>query len=317
MEELNAAVLRGFRLSPKKISRQKAYYICNTQTGLYVIKKSFDNAESVAFQHSLKEHLLRNNFPYVDNFVLSETGEPYVVFQDEVYICTPFLDLREADLSDKNEFLKIIEQVSLFHKAAENVTFSFPQTLSFSDEFLNTASWLNVVKRNINNQKRLSDFDVLFLKNFNYFYQLTKQSLEFFTQNKDNIFEKANRLYTVSHGRLKEENILMGSDIFLTKFSDSKISEQVSDVSSLIQRHIKHAQNPACLSEVLEAYGKHNNFGETEKEILINFLKFPEKFISICRQFYSKKRTWTPSALITRIEEVINSKERFENYITL
>ncbi len=317
MEELNSAVLRGFGLKAKKIVREKAFYICNTNVGYRVIKKSFDDCQSILFQHQLKEHLYAKGFWNTDRFFLSVNNDPYFIFSDDIYVCTELFDYREVNFSDHTEFLHIVEEVARFHSLARELTFDRPIVSNYpKEEYSKAFNELQSIKRSINSQKRLSDFDVHFLKNYNYYLDKVKISMELF---KNPVFmellESSLQAGTVSHGRLKEENILIDNEIYLTKFSDARIGEQMMDLCSLIQRHVKYSDQPVPLDRVLEAYSRFISINESRRELLVYLLIYPEKYVSICRQFYSKKRTWTPSALATRIEDIINSRDKFEAYL--
>lgn len=322
MEDLNATILRGFAIKPKNIVKNKHYYICDTNKGYIVIKKTFDNLENIIFQHDIKEHLYNCGFTNIDRFFLSTTQNPYFLFANSTYIATNYIPYNETEFSNKAQFEEVIKNIAIMHKLLMNVKFSDIIFYGESDIVLGYESSLqnfNNIKKRITSQSRLSDFDVIFLKNYSFYKKVILESISILndTNIKKQIgFAKENNI--VSHNLLKEENILINSDlVYITNFTNSNINPQILDISFLIRRYMKiFQQENFSITEIIHIYTKYNNsFTCDDFKILYPMLKFPYKYLKICFQYYSKKRTWAPSAIINRMETLISNKDLTEQYI--
>ena len=338
MGELSAQVLKGFDVSAKKIVKEKAYYICDTADGLRMIRSTADTAEHIIFQHTIKEHVSEAGYPRTDRFYLCAlTGLPYVLSGDERYVMTDFWDYREADFTNPDEFLLIVESVAHWHTCARHI--NFPATPS-SDDLLPTfpignqsgisssvdffrkqGSALNTVKKKVSKQARLSDFDVMFIKNANsYAQQISDAAALLETTGYAACQERAQQENYICHNTLKEESLRVNDhDIYITQYADASIDYQLNDLCGLIRRYGQHENDPAVagasIHQVLAVYNRIIPITQEEIKILYALLLYPYNFIKIVTQYYNKKRTWTPSAIINRMQAVVDQKAGFEKYI--
>lgn len=322
MDDLNSAIFRGFSIKIKNIVKNKYYYICNTDKGYIVIKKTFDKSENILFQHEIKEHLYNSGFTNIDRFLLSTNEKPYFSLGNATYVATNYINYNEADFSNKSQFEDIIKNIAIMHKLLINIKFSDIILYSESDivhGYQSSLQNFNSIKKRIAAQSKLSDFDVIFLKNYSFYNKVILESIDIL--NSTNIKEQmltAKKNNMVSHNLLKEENILIDNNlVYITNFLNSNISPQILDISFLIRRYMKVFQEDNfSINEIVHIYSKYNDtFTQEDFKILYPLLKFPYKYLKICSQYYSKKRTWVPSAIINRMESLISNKELSEQYI--
>jgi CotS family spore coat protein len=320
MQDISIQVFKEFGITTTKIVKEKSNYICTTDKGMKIIKKGIYKKDNIQFQHEIKEHLHSVGFSNIDRFDVSTNGKPYVIQGETTYIMTDFFKHRETDFTNKEDLYLVTKNLALMHKKANGVKFS--GKIFYKDNILNDTekeiSELYQIKKNIVKEKRLSDFDVMFIKNYDFY----KHKLEFcsdnFKTNKYNDFiQSAKKNNCIIHNMIKEENFLHSDDgLNIIEFSRARVDYFIVDVCALIQRYIKRMpQDYYEIYKILEIYSKYNDLGKKDIEMLYDLLKYPSKFIKICNQYYSKKRTWTPNAIINRMESIISSKDTYENYI--
>ncbi len=314
-------VLQGFRIRPKRIVKEKSYYIISTDKGSRVIKKCMDTKGHLLFQNEIKEFLHRSGFKNVDRFYLSTQSTPFFEYDENIYVMTDHFNFKESVFSDNEDFVKIIKTVSEFHKVSANIDFkneSYYGNENLTTTYKKQIIEIETIKKGIRQRGKLSDFDVLFLKNYDHYMELMKESLQLLEKTKLSVaLAYSKNAKTISHNLLKEEHLLIDHDkVYITGFSQACIDYQIFDVCAIIQRYAKNLPlEHFGVYDILELYDKTNPIAKEDVEILYPILIYPNKFVKICKQYYAKKRSWTPSAIINRMSEVIDSKEKYENFV--
>ncbi len=321
MEDLNFRVLQGFGVKAKKIIKEKSYYICNTDKGHRVIRKSLDSAQHIVFQHEIKEQLFQRGFTNTDRYKTSVWGHPYFESEGSIYVMTDLANFTEINFSDGKQMLQAVATLAQFHKLANHITVR--GTYFYCDdrnieEYNKSTDELNSIRKSLVNQRRLSDFDVLFLKNYKEYQDYIKQATDSLQQTKfRELKKKASENLTICHNRLKEENFLFsGSDLFLTGFSNAGIDLQLFDLCAIIQRYTKYLPEVSLsIGRLLDEYCKYINLTSEHFRIIHGILLYPSQFIKLCKQYYSKKRHFIPTALINRLNTLLVNAKGYENFI--
>jgi CotS family spore coat protein len=308
-------VLHDFDVKARRVIKEKASYICVTDKGGKIIKKSFYSAESLMFQHAVTEHIREKGYAYAVKFDLSASGLPYVAFNGDLYTMTDyFLDCAEADFSDAETFARIIENMASMHKAAEGFGGKAPETANVLEKFRKGRVEMLSIKKKIGGQKRLSDIDVIFLKNYGFYIDKIEKAI-YMLEGIDfgQLTENAEGM--ICHGALKEENVFTdGKRVYFYNFSRAFGGSGVFDFCDVTRRHAKRPRPDSVpVGEAMKLYEAAN--GTIDTNIVYPLLLYPEKFIRICEQYYRKKRTWTPSAMANRMETAVNYKEYYYKYI--
>lgn len=320
MEDLNAQVLTSFNIKPSRVIKEKLYYICVTPEGARVIKKTDASVQNIEFQHDVKEGLYRSGFPYTDRFCLSGEGKPYAVHNGEAYTMTALYDYREANFV--SDFKKIMPQTAAFHKCAVGLTLS-SETEGICDYdicelYEKKEAELSSFKKKINLQKRLSDFDVIFLKSYAGYVADMRASREMLRDaGYSDVFLRHRERGSIVHNELKEEHMLInGDEVLITGFKNAAVDCQLHDVADLLRRYVKvspDAVPAAAIHDALSMYIAVNPLSPEEIKVLAALLKYPLSFVKSVTQYYSKKRTWTPDAVLDRFKSIVDRKDIFSS----
>lgn len=327
MEELSSQVLQGFGLKPRSVTKHKLFYICNTDKGTKLIKRMAAEEEkaksSILFQHNIKEDLFSQGYKSLDRFNISIKNEPFYILDGSAYIATDYLPYRESNFSNADEFKNIVKNVAVMHSLAKSTavikdTNNQLKKNSIDDLYYSSLDKLITFKKNITKYKQLSDFDVLFYKNYDYYILcLDKWFVSIKKSKYEEMNNKAVQDGRICHNLLKEEYILINkNDIYITNFSECSYGHFLNDLTSIIKRHFKaNTERPLCVTEIIDTYHKSNPLTKQDIELLYAMLIFPDKFIKICTQYYTKKRTWIPGAFKARMEQTIQTKDAYMKYI--
>lgn len=322
MDEVNAQVVQGFSLKSKGISKSKYMYICKTDKGVKIIRPTATEQNKLLLISELQQHLIRNGFKNIDRYHTSVQNKPFYVYNGATYIMTDYIEYPESDLTNLSNVKNIILSVAKFHKLCQNVISSEDNYIESNSDILNQyikkTSRLKNLKKFASNQSHLSDFDVMFIKNFDYFYNEAYEACQLLKNSKYNyLMNTAQKNRMICHNCLKEENLLSSQDgIYITNFNNCTLNHFILDLCEFINRYIrKHGNDYYRISDIVELYDSVNPLNQNILEVLYALLKFPDKYIKICESYYNKRRSWTPNSVANRFELIIEQKKHHFEYI--
>jgi len=308
------------------VIREKSYFICDTSSGLKIIRRSGDEPDNIIFQHGIKEKLYEEGFARTDRFRLSEEGLPYSVHNGEIYVMSDFLPYKEAGFVNAEEFRNIVEATAQMHRfgrlgerpGAEAGGKIYAPACDCLTEFRKSAAKLAAVKKKIGRQARMSDFDVIFLKNYAYYTKRLKSSIQLLEKTDPAAgLAQAVREGRVCHHGLKEETVLTDAgDVYITRFSGALFDTQLHDLADIIRRYLRNTSGSGFgIFQILDIYDKINGVSDEDVKVLTALLKYPHHFIKTVNQYYSKKRTWAPGAMISRLRTIVACEDAYERLL--
>ena len=328
MESTIASAACGFNIKCTRIFRDKFGYICATDRGpvrlqrpdrsrAFASHSSFAHLtaehesallEYITFQHDVKEQLHESGVG-VDRFLMSTQGTPYFLQGGECYIASYAQTCPNAVFSAPDEFLAVVAAVAQMHTAVAFAEDAPPYHAKTADAGKQLAN-LAVLKRKLLKTGKFSEFDMLFLKGC----ETLAGHIEKSTANADNPLDNARYF---CHNLLKEENVYNDNGrIIITNFSECGTGHYLFDLAYLIKRCLKaQPTQTAPLDAVLDTYHKYHPAADFHIDDFYHILLYPDKFVKVTADYYSKKRSFAPKTYISRIEECLLANEEIKKYI--
>lgn len=322
LEDLNLQVLRGFGLNAIAVYKLNPYYICHTSKGIKAVRKVKDSIQSIEIQSYIKNYLYNKGFYNVDKFYLSKYNKPYYIFNNNIYVVTDFIDNQGMNFNDNTLFLNLIKGISKMHSSLKNIylsSYSLPYGQDLSNKYNKALQMIYSIKKNINNQSRLSDFDVIFIKNYSkYIDDISKSIVNLKETNYDLYKNTVIKENCICHNSLKKENILIDEGmIYITNFSSCTIDSNLIDLSNIIKTYLKHIDsNPLNISDIINTYSKYNSLQLNEIKILYVLLLYPSKFIKTCHLYYFKQKKLASSSMVNKLDSIVNQRDFLHSYIS-
>lgn len=315
MDDLRPEVLRAFDYMPDRIIKEKNTYILYGN-GLRQVTKSRCSAERLVFAHQIKEKLAGAGFKNTDRFYLSG-GLPYFELDGELYTMTETFTGLNADLSDSSVLLACVRNTAAMHAILVENKFSdaFIHTESLADSYKPAMETFAQLKKMLSTKKRLSDFDVILMKNQDYFFE---QAEEWKALSERSGYARAEEKALVAqelcHNLLKEEYLSAGA---ITNFTECAVRPQINDLAELVRRHFFSCGGKQALplSEIAEAYNGVKPLSANDAAMLRAVLTYPDKFIKIASACLSRKRSWVPGTYVNRLAICVGAKDVFREYI--
>lgn len=322
MDDINTKVLRAFDVDSKTsgLRRDRGSYIVDGPVGFKIIRKSAQQPWQIQFQHDVKEYLAKSDFMHIDRFHVTNMGKPYFSADGILYTMSDYYPYPHANLSDPGIFLQFVEKTAIMHKLLRNIPLGYNNIPVWknnpADTYINNLATLRKIKKRLNKERHLSDFDVMVLKNYDYYTGLMEDTIRLL-----NLADF--RSYTevadssVCHNRLADENMLYHQqNTYIINFSECTNDSHLFDLEGLIRQYAKRLPStPLPLSDILDAYNRYNCLTKNETDILFALLMHPNKFVKLCSQYYSKKRTFIPGSIYMRVEREIEQRENYLQYV--
>jgi len=317
-------IAAAFGLKCKSVSRERFGHLCVLEDGGLVLVQKLQKAacgghseaqlEGISFQHEVKEHLLNQDFGTLDSFFSSvQTDAPYHKAGDDVFTASKHFDHPKANFSRADELLAVVENLAKMHKTLLGANFTKSPFRRFDGLFSDTAAvQMAGLKKKIMKAGKFSDFDMLFLKGFS-----------MFEKNMDvasviDLRALGNNNNNVCHNLLKQENIFMGDAPIFTNFVMAGFGHPVQDLVYVVKRYLKAGHmGDLSLSRIFDAYNKHNPLEGVSLEGFCALLQYPDKFIKLSKDYYSKKRNFAPITYLARMEECFQRHDALEAYLKL
>ena len=313
MESSIWSVAQGFNLkcTKSKIFKDKFGHVCVTAQGSVRIQRGNskrasghntrnDGIAAILFQHEIKEHLFKNGFA-VDCFLISSQGVPYFRADDgDVYTACFAQAGSNIDFTDAPAFLGVARHVANMHHILykANITDVPANKTKIGIDANKLLENLTALKKKLLKAGRFSDFDMLFLRGYEMFapHIVASGDAESGTRH-------------ICHNLLKEENIYKQGDgqIAITNFSEAAQIHCLHDLAYIIKRYIKaKPQEIMPIGRILEAYADNCPI-PLDEALFRRILLYPDKFIKVTNDYYSKKRSFAPNTYISRMQECLRA----------
>jgi len=321
MSDFATTLPSHFGITGIRAVKERGYYLCKTESGLFRIHKTQESHQAIHLRHQLLEGLFAAGFPWTDRIILSVHGTPFVQLGRETFVMSQYINGRDVNLDCPYDMTLAIENIARFHMAARGIKLAKGLTLGISvpitETFSKNSAFLTRTARQTSKNSRLSDFDVMFIKNSSRYIENGAKSMELLAQtNYNTLYAHALTGNHICHNELKEENLPVFDDIcHVTNCKEATVDIQITDLASFLRRYARRSRREIPLKKLLEIYDNIFPLPEYGAEIIYAQLVHPWQFAKIARQYYSKKRGWTPAAIMTRMTGLLEGQGSYDAYI--
>jgi CotS family spore coat protein len=304
-----------FGLSGVRAVKERGYYLLNSAK----IYKSSSNPQEINARYNLLRQLEQAGFPFTDAIIPAAGNTPFVSLGREIYVMTRHIAGHEPDLDNLRDMTMVFENLARFHAAARGFknapAVSVPLTKVYSKQ---TASLCSVIKQ-VNRRPRLSDFDVLILKHTDSYTERANNALEILgTTDYADLYADALANNHICHNSLKEETFsICEENCYISRFDDASVDLQLADIASVLRRYARKSLREIPIRRFLEIYDKILSLPSSAEKIIYAQLLFPWPFIKNVSQYYSKKRNFIPVSINTRMTNVLEEQEKYDEYINV
>ena len=169
----------------------------------------------------------------------------------------------------------------------------------------------------INKFDNLTEFDSKVTKEINGYIELGKKSLEGLKKTAYLDLCREKNKITICHHDLAYHNILINEEeAYFVDFDYSIVDLRVHDLCNFINKVEKNFDyNIDKTKLILEEYSKESDLDDRELEVLYYLLMFPYDFYSICRDYYTRRKSWNEQLFNSKLEKKLSLKDEKNQFL--
>ena len=304
-----------FGLRGVRAVKERGYYVCATPTGPVKIHRTSAEPKEICARHNLQKRLASAGFSHTDTILETPQGAPYLQLGRDVFVMTRHVPGRELDFGNPSDIALAMESLARFHSAARGIS-GVAKTPPLTEAYAKQTAALAQNIKQINRRPRLADFDLLLLKHAPAFAETANAAAAALAETAYSaLHAEALAGGHICHNALKEESLpIYKETCHILNLSEAAADLQIADLASLIRRYARRSHREIPIGRLLEMYARFSPLPDTA--ILRAQLSYPWPFMKLVSQYYSKKRNFTPIAITSRMEEILEERENYDQYIS-
>jgi len=321
MQEIEKFIKETYDIDLKNIALRKDVYIIDSSDGKKVLKKTGLPLERLNFIHCAKEHLYNNGFTNIDRNMCTNEGKPYMIFNDEVYVMSEFIEGKECNFNERKDVIESARALAFLHKCSKG--FKPVDEWSRYDYLGRLPAYYRKRLDEIKKLKKIArrgrnKFDYMFLNCVDAFYNTGEDVISKLYQSKyENIVNRYRKEGILCHHDYAHHNIIFSSEgVNIINFDYCCFDLKVYDVANLIKRKMRKCNwNFEEAGIILNEYRSIEPIDDDEFFILKLMLQFPQKFWRVVNKYYNSKRSWAEMNYTYRLQEVLDEVEESSKLI--
>lgn len=307
----------------KKFKKIWGIYLCDTDQGIKMVQPVRIKEERIWFQHSAKEYIYQQGFTQFSRFHLSEQQTPYHVQGRTIYVMEDWEEGTELDFTNFDDVKKATKLLGTFHAASKGMRpMQEAETVSaisiVPTQMKRRTKEIQRFRRRIYEHGRLSDFDLLFIRYYSYYYGLALDALkrlekpvcsQWIRTFKENEY--------LCHGNFIHHNILTGrKGLWLKDFSHCSYHIPLYEFACFVNKTMQKSGFDADRAlEMFQIYKTYMEHGDGLEELFFSLLIFPERFLKYCNLYYNQRRSNPSTKYLEKMTELVDTQQEHEQFI--
>ena len=294
--------------------------MCDTKQGLFVLKETKFTNQRIPALYDLYQHMMTQGFFDVDSIVKNKEGSIVSVSEEGTqFVLKKWFYGKECDNRREQDIIEAVRNLANLHQIMrEPFEGSLGGAESKQSEFLRHNRELKKVRSYVRNRVGKSEFEFVFLKNFDAMYYWAEMASERLQCEKYKMLEEQNREEKrIVHGDYNYHNVLFtSSGIATTNFEHFYGGMQVTDLYYFLRKIMeKNHWNVRLGMKMIEEYDKILSLTETEREYMALCLTYPEKFWKVANSYYRSRKSWISEKTLEKLEIAIRQIEEKKQFV--
>lgn len=303
MNDRAVAVLEQYDLIIDHTRKGRGAIIAGTDKGVISLSEYAGKTEHLTLCKNICDRVEESGFCNIDNLIPNREGGLYVTDLDgKNYIVKKYVEGRECNVTDEKECRYIVGEIAKLHRIMEFGTIledagKEREKDVFVKDFSKRETELNRVRTFIRKQPRKGEFELAFLKEFDYFENIAKEAADILDEAcLSRLSESVKTRGMYCHGECNQHNILLGTQkIAATHFEKCCMDIQVRDLYLFLRKILEKNNWSYTLGySILGEYLKNNPLSADEKRYLYARLLYPERFWKIANAYLNKRKSLPP-----------------------
>lgn len=323
MDEIYEKILlNGYGLKLYSAQRIRTCLICSTSGGVMALKKQPSDALMVSFEAEGRNKLLENGFESINSFIKSVEGDFCYTYSEQNYTLEPYAELLNPDMENTKTVLDAVKTLSLMHNAAYGLDFDGGRSAlgRLPEMFKKRAGELKHIRKDIMRRGDYDIMDIIIKTHYNYFLRRAEEAVSRLEDSGyDRIVGEAREKRTFCHNSFKSGNFMLtrSGGVFIESMPKIAYDIPVWDIAFFLRRMMKRPDFDAEYTvRILDTYAKYSDFSRNDESVVEAILLFPWKFMSLCNEYYNKKRNYCLIPAAERFQRCVEASLNEENILS-
>lgn len=322
MNDRAVAVLDQYDFTVNTAKKGRGIMIVETDKGVISLSEYTGRTERLFLCREVCDRVEASGFCKIDNLIPNKEGLLYVTDSDgKNYIVKKYVEGSECNVTNEKECRYIVGEIAKLHQImefgetlkgvgdAEDLGEAEPDKEMLIRDFSKRDAELNRVRSFIRKQSKKGEFELSFLKEYNYFEKNTKEAESFLDENclkRLSTAVKEKGMYC--HGECNQHNILLAvsGGIAATHFEKCCMDIQIRDLYLFLRKILEKNNWSYNLGySILEEYIKNRPLSGDEKRYLYARLLYPERFWKIANAYLNKRKSLPPRRQLEKLNALL------------
>ena len=310
MEDINK-IADAFGVRHDLIYKTRYYYTVKSGRSEYRIVPTSLTEDRLAELDGIKEELFANGLKVCDRFIKTKGGMLSVKGEEGSYIMTEGVRGHCPEFENTGDIRAVYRAMGNMHSVLKTIEC---KRVNLTEDYKKGFNRLKNIKKQLGCAKKLSDTDIEFIRNYGIYTDLAENAIKTLEGLSFGVTGPV-------HGALKEDNILVGRNVYFMDWELCRPGHFMEDVAQLTSRYMrKYAcchKDYLTLDELLSCYREGNPVSDRELAVFYALLMYPKRYISICTRHYGRAHRFTPVGIKRKFEECCENRNFFLHYIGL
>ncbi len=309
-EEMYRKILwEGYGLQYKSGKRTRTGLICQTDCGLWELKKARSRKAEIKFANHIKMCLYENGFTQLCLFEQTTNGQPYFEHNGVVYLLEKCMQGTPLEEECAEDFVDGALLMGNMHRCARGFCTKQEhiETPTMVTQWQKRWVELLKIKRRIEKQGTYSALDLLILKHYQTFSEQAKRAVQMLQQKEYNsLWQSHQNMGTFCHNHIKGSNLYRQEDgtLWIGGFEHCTADSFLLDLAGYLRRFWRKTDRQKdVLEKMLAAYQTQQPLSDLEKQALYPLIVYPEKFFRLMHEYYNKRQVCVSPAMLARLAE--------------
>lgn len=326
MSDKMSEVYETYDMEIRQTMRGRGAILLSTDQGLFQLKSPDVNESRLIAEYQFKEKLHDMGFPHIDRCVKNSRDE--LVTYDRYnnpYVMRYYFEGRECNLTVPDEVNLAVDNLARLHLVCREVWCSTEGDVHIrvSSDFRRRNQELKRVRNFIVKQKQKREFETVYLKAYDYFYDQAKQCEENAVPMMDDAGEKTELEWGrpehlgYCHGMYNQHSVILtqtdaGPEVVGTiNFDRFYVGNQLNDLYHFMRKTLeKNNYNFEIAEQIIRRYSAICPLNRQDMEYIYIQYRYPEKFYKISNQYINAPKNWISPKMLEKLEKVIQDEDK-------
>lgn len=295
-------------------------FVLDTKQGKKILKIIDYSEERLNFICKALEYI-KNSYNNILEINKLPNKKRFIDWKGNKYILLDLIEGIECNVANPIELELATKGIALMHNASKGL-------LNYLDEgnkeeninlfnlnkyFDNSKKELKLFKKQVERYVYRNTFDDIYIKEVDYHINEIEECERLLKESNYQNLCKDNKYISLCHNDLAYHNILIkDNEANFIDFDYCNIDLRVRDLWSFIIKGIKKfGFSIEMCKNIISEYNRINTLSKEEYKILYIYIKFPNDFYSISKEYYLKLKDWPYDSYLNKLQSKLEyTKEK-------